>query len=296
MEFKEQLRIEQELINQELEKNLFKGEKNAEGLNNAVEYSLMSTAKRLRPILIIESYKLFKDDYEKCLPYAIAMEMTHTFSLIHDDLPAIDNDDYRRGRLTCHKKFSESTAILAGDSLLNHSYMIISDDILKTTEQDELRRKIQVLNEFTNSINKMILGEYADIECEGKIISKEQVDYIHNNKTGAFFTYCLRAGAILANANEEQLNSITNYSKNIGLAFQIKDDILSETGDARIIGKPVGNDRINGKATYVTMFGLEKSQEFLNETIENAIRNLSIFGNKSEFLKNLAIYIKDRNK
>lgn len=296
MEFKEKLKKYQEIVNKELNKYVIKDNCYEAVLNEAIEYSLISNAKRLRPILIIESYKLFREDYEKCLPFSVAMEMTHTFSLIHDDLPGIDNDDYRRGRLTNHKKYNEATAILAGDSLLNRAYMIISDQIEESNDTEEMRKRIRVFNEFSKAVNRMIIGEYVDTECEGKNISDDELDYIHNNKTGAFFKYCIRAGAILAGAQEKDIEELTQYAEKIGLAFQIKDDILSETGDSQIMGKPVGNDKERGKVTYVTKFGLEKAQEYLEEIINEALEKLNKYGDKANFLKELAIYIKDRNK
>ncbi len=295
MNFKEKLRDNQELVNQEINKYIKKENLPEITLNEAIEYSLMSSAKRLRPTLIIETYKLFKNDYEKCLPFAVSMEMTHTFSLIHDDLPGIDNDDYRRGRLTIHKMYNEATAILAGDSLMNNSYRIIANEINNSENIDQMKKKIRVLNEFSCAIDEMIIGEYLDTECEGKEISKEKLDYIHNKKTASFFKYCVRAGAILAEASEEDIDNLTLYAEKIGLEFQIKDDILSEIGDSKIMGKPVGNDKAMNKITYVTKFGVEKAQEYLEKTTNEALRTLETYGNKAEFLKELAIYIKDRN-
>ncbi len=296
MDFKEQLKKYQEIVNIELDKYLTKQECPEKVLNQAIEYSLISTAKRLRPILILQSYKIFREDYEECLPFAVAMEMVHTFSLIHDDLPGIDNDDYRRGRLTNHKKYNEATAILAGDSLLNHAYMIIANEVAQANNCEEAKRKMQVLNEFADAINKMIIGEYLDTECQGTQISKDELDNIHNNKTGAFFIYCVRAGAILAGASEEEINKLTIYGEKIGLAFQVKDDILSATGDAKIMGKPVGRDEEMNKATYVTKFGVDKSRELLENITNEAVEALNDYKEKAEFLRELAIYIKERNK
>ena len=295
MNFKEKLRDNQELVNQEINKYIKKENLPEITLNEAIEYSLMSSAKRLRPTLIIETYKLFKNDYEKCLPFAVSMEMTHTFALIHDDLPGIDNDDYRRGRLTIHKMYNEATAILAGDSLMNNSYRIIANEINNSENIDQMKKKIRVLNEFSCAIDEMIIGEYLDTECEGKEISKEKLDYIHNKKTASFFKYCVRAGAILAEASEEDIDNLTLYAEKIGLEFQIKDDILSEIGDSKIMGKPVGNDKAKNKVTYVTKFGVEKAKQYLEETTNEALKTLESYGNKAEFLKELAIYIKDRN-
>lgn len=294
MEFKEQLKEYQKLVNTELEKYIKRDKCPEEILNNAMEYSLMAGGKRLRPILAIASYKLFKDDIEKVMPYAIAMEAVHNFSLIHDDLPAIDNDDFRHGKPTNHKKFGESTAILAGDGLLNVAFIIISEDLKKSNTAD-LPSKIRVFNEFSIAIDRMIAGEYLDTEAEGKEISDEMLEYIHNNKTAAFLKHSVRMGAILANVSEEYLEKLTKYSENIGLAFQIKDDILSEEGDEKILGKPVGNDKELKKCTYVSKYGLDGAKERLNKITNEAIEIVNEFNN-SEFLIELALYIKNRNK
>lgn len=296
MNFKEKLKEYQDIINYELNKYLIKEECYEKVLNESTEYSLMSNAKRLRPILMLESYRLFRDDYERCLPYAVAIEMTHTFSLIHDDLPGIDDDDYRRGRLTNHKKYNEATAILTGDSLLNRSYMIIAKEIENAIDYEDAKRKTRILNEFSKAIDNMIVGEYLDTECEGKQIKKEELDYIHNNKTAAFFKYCVRAGSILAGATEDEIENLTNYAEKIGLEFQIRDDILSEIGDAKIMGKPVGNDKELKKATYVTIFGLEKAEKYLESITSQALESIKCHEEKADFLRDLAIYIKDRNK
>ena len=297
MDFKEELKKYQQQINQELEKYVQKEKCPEEILNNSMEYSLMAGGKRLRPILVVATYKLFKQNIEKCMPYAVAIEMIHNFSLIHDDLPGIDNDDLRHGKLTNHKKFNEATAILAGDGLLNHAYMIISDDLTKSkNNSEELNNKIKVLKEYTNAVDRMIAGEYVDTEVEGKLISEEELKYIHKNKTGAMLKASVKAGGILANCSEEELQKLTNYADKIGLAFQIKDDILSEEGNEEILGKPVGNDKKAKKCTYVSQYGLEKSKEILETTIEEAIEAINEYGEKAEFLKELALYIKNRNK
>ena len=295
MEFKNKLIEYQEIVEKELEKNIRKNKCLEERLNKSMEYSLMAGGKRLRPILVIATYELFKKDIEKCFPYAVAIEMVHTFSLIHDDLPGIDNDDLRRGKPTNHKKFDEATAILAGDALLNNSYMIISEDIKKSSNE-EIQNKLKIFNEFSYAIDRMIAGEYVDTEFEGKKIEKEELEYIHKNKTGALIKLPVRMGAILANASEEELEELSNYADKIGLAFQIKDDILSEVGDEKILGKPVGNDKELEKCTYVSKYGLEGAKNILNEITDEAIQILDKYGEKAEFLKQLVLYIKNRNK
>ncbi len=293
MDFKLELKKYQELINEELTKHLRKEAVPESILNHSVEYSLMAGGKRLRPILMLKTYQLFNENIENCMPFAIAMEMIHNFSLIHDDLPGIDNDDFRHGKLTNHKKFNEATAILAGDSLLNQAYIVISKSLL---QEQQLERKIRALSEFTHSVDRMIAGEYVDTEYEGKQISHEYLEYIHNNKTGALLKACCRIGAILAGAQEEDIENITEYANYIGLAFQIKDDILSEIGDEKVLGKPTGNDKEKGKCTYVTKYGLEESQKKLEVLTKEAIKRTEKYGEKGEFLKELALYMMGRNK
>lgn len=296
MDFKEELKKYQNIIEQEL--NKYRRDKKCpeKTLNKSMEYSLMAGGKRLRPILILATYNIFKDDGKVCMPYAVAIEMIHNFSLIHDDLPAIDNDDFRHGKLTNHKKFNESTAILAGDGLMNYAYYVISEDLKNTTDVQELKIKINIFNELTVAIDRMIAGEQVDTEFEGKPISSDYLEYMHKNKTGALIRVCVRIGAILGGASEEQLEELTSYAEKIGLAFQIKDDILAEEGDEAITGKPVGNDREKNKCTYVTKYGLQQAKEILNKIISEAVEITEKHGQKGEFLKELAIYIKERNK
>lgn len=295
MEFKEQLKKYQKQVNSELEKYLRKQEVPEKMLNKSMEYSLMAGGKRLRPILVIATYEIFRKDIEKCMPYAVAIEMVHNFSLIHDDLPAIDNDDLRHGKPTNHKKFNEATAILAGDGLLNYAYMVISVD-LKNTKQEDFENKLKVFNEFSLAVDRMIAGEYIDTEYEGKQITDEYLEYIHKNKTGVLLKLCVRMGAILANSNITDLEKLTRYAEKIGLAFQIKDDILSEEGNEEVLGKPVGNDKELEKCTYVSKYGLQGAKEILEKITKEAIDELKEYGDKAEFLKELALYIKNRNK
>ena len=295
MDFKAELKKYQEIVEKELDKYVRKDKCIEETLNKSMEYSLMGGGKRLRPILVIATYQLFKNDIEKCMPYAVAIEMVHNFSLIHDDLPGIDNDDFRHGRQTNHKKFNEATAILAGAGLLNSAYIVISEELQKS-KQEELKEKLKIFNEFSLAVDRMIAGEYIDTEYEGKEISTEYLDYIHINKTGALLKLCVRMGAILGKASKEELQELSNYADKIGLAFQIKDDILSEEGDEKILGKPVGNDKKRKKCTYVSKYGLQESKQRLEKITQEAIKSLDKFGEKAEFLRELALYIQNRNK
>ena len=296
MEFKQELASYQEIINNELEKYLRKQECPEKVLNQSMEYSLMAGGKRLRPILMLDVYKIFNQDYEPCMPYAVAMEMIHNFSLIHDDLPGIDNDDFRHGKQTNLKKFNEATAILAGDGLLNGAYQVLSKNILEDQDESMQKQKIQAFKELADATDRMIAGEYVDTEFEGKAISSDYLEYIHKNKTGALLRASARIGAILANAPEKDLKKITKYAEIIGLTFQIKDDILSAVGDEKILGKPVGNDAKRGKCTYVTKYGLETAEKMLEELTNEAVKIANSYSKKGEFIKNLAIYIETRIK
>ena len=296
MDFKEELKKYQKIIENELAKYIKDKNCPEKTLNDSMEYSLMAGGKRIRPILILSTYQIFKDNIECCMPYAVAIEMIHNFSLIHDDLPAIDNDDFRHGKLTNHKRFNESTAILAGDGLMNYAYYVISEDLKNTTDVQELKIKINIFNELTVAIDRMIAGEQVDTEFEGKPISSDYLEYMHKNITGALIRLCVRIGAMLGGATEEQLEELTSYAEKIGIAFQIKDDILSEEGDEAITGKPVGNDREKNKCTYVTKYGLEEAKSILNKITEEALEIIEEHEENGEFLKELALYIKNRNK
>ena len=296
MEIKEELKKYQEIINNELEKQIQVSSNMEKILYESMNYSLLAGGKRIRPILVLATYQLFKKDYKICIPYAIALEMIHNFILIHDDLPGIDNDDFRHGKLTNHKKYNEATAILAGDALFNKGYNIISEDLKNTSDQKEISKKLKIFNEFTIAVGKMIDGEYIDTEFEGKKITNQELKYIHSHKTGELLKLPVRMGAILGDATEKELEAVTKYAENIGLAFQIKDDILSEEGDEKVLGKPVGNDKKMEKCTYVSQYGLQGAKEELEKVTKEAIKCLLIFKEKSEFLKELAIYISERNK
>ena len=293
MNFKNKLEEYVNIINNEIEKNIIKDDVIEKKLNQSIEYSLMAGGKRIRPILIMTSYQLFKKDYEKVFPFAVAMEMIHNFSLIHDDLPGIDNDDFRHGKPTNHKAFNEATAILTGDSLLNKAYLMISKELSNNNEN--IAQKLEALKELANATDRMIIGEYVDTEFEGQKISDEYLEYMHKNKTGALICASVRIGAILANATQNDLEKLTEYGECIGLAFQIKDDILDITGDVKELGKPIGNDIEKNKSTFITKYGLEESINKLNQVIDKAISIIEKYEN-GEFLKELALYIRDRKK
>lgn len=258
----------------------------------AMRYSLMAGGKRLRPILMLEVAKLFGKDWEDVKEFACALEMIHTYSLIHDDLPAMDNDDLRRGMPTNHIRFSESTAILAGDALLNKAFEVAltathldSDIIIKAT---------QVLS-HSSGTEGMIGGQIVDIASEGKSISIDTLKYIHSLKTGAIIKSACVIGAIISGADESQINAIDEYAINLGIAFQIRDDILDVTGTAEELGKPIGSDVDLNKSTYVSLCGIEKSIELVKEYSDKAKDALKIFGDKSAFLIEFTDYLINRN-
>lgn len=225
----------------------------------SMRYSLLAGGKRLRPILCLETCKVLCGSYEQAIPTACAIEMLHTQSLIHDDLPCMDNDDYRRGKLTNHKKFSESTAVLAGDALLSFAPQII---IQKTPESVAAQTVLKVLEEFLVSAGaeKLIAGQVVDIDSEGKQIDKKTLTFIHENKTGALFKLSIRAGAILGNADEKMIQALTMFAEKFGLAFQIMDDILDVTSTLEELGKTPGKDALEEKATYVSLYGLDEAK------------------------------------
>jgi geranylgeranyl diphosphate synthase, type II len=260
----------------------------------AMNYSLSAGGKRLRPLITLEACKIVGGSEEDAMPFAVAIEMIHTYSLVHDDLPALDNDDLRRGRPTNHKVYGESMAILAGDALLNYAFeTMLSNSINKK----DSNRYLKAINEIAKSsgIYGMIGGQVVDIESENKIINKEKLDFIHMNKTAAIIIGCMRAGAIIGGAEDDELEDITKYARNIGLGFQIVDDILDIVGDESKLGKNIGSDVENNKSTYPSLFGLQKSKELAKELIEEAKDCVARFDGRDEFLKGLADYIVDRD-
>lgn len=259
----------------------------------AMNYSLKAGGKRLRPILTLEACKIVGGKEEDAIPFAVAIEMIHTYSLIHDDLPALDNDDLRRGRPTNHKVYGDAMAILAGDGLLNYAFEIM---LRESIGKENPAKYLNAINEIAKAsgVYGMIGGQVVDIESEDKKIDMEKLDFIHLNKTAAIIVGCMRAGAIIGDATEEQLDNITKYATNIGLSFQIVDDILDIVGDEAKLGKKVGSDIDNNKSTYPSLIGLEKSKQIANDLIEEAKTKISYMDGSNEFLNGLAEYIIDR--
>lgn len=293
LEFKNVLKEKSNYIDDLLKKYMPKEEGHQKIIMEAMNYSLKAGGKRLRPILTLEACKIVGGDEKECIPFAIAIEMIHTYSLIHDDLPALDNDDLRRGRKTNHIVYGEDMAILAGDALLNYAFEIM---LSSSIDKENPKKYLKAINEIAKSsgIYGMIGGQVVDIQSENKKITKEKLDYIHHNKTAAIIIGCMRAGAIIGCADDEDLNRISKYAKNIGLAFQIIDDILDIVGDESKLGKNIGSDIDNHKSTYPSILGLEKSREIAYDLIKEAKDSISFIGQDTKFLDDLADYIIDR--
>ncbi len=262
-------------------------------LCESMKYSLMAGGKRLRPIMLMAAADAVGAKGTDYLTTGCAMEMIHTYSLIHDDLPAMDDDDYRRGKLTNHKVYGAGMATLAGDALLTLAF-----EVMLRQQGVSAETLVQVVREISQAAGPdgMGGGQALDLESEGKQISMETMKKIHLGKTGALFRAAIRSGAILGGASEEALQALTVYADNFGLAFQITDDILDVIGDEKVIGKPVGSDEKNHKSTYVTLTSLEEAQRLAQEAVDTAIDALKIFGEEADFLRELVAYLMKRNK
>lgn len=264
----------------------------------AMNYSLMAGGKRLRPMMMQETYRLFGGSGTVIEPFMAAIEMIHTYSLVHDDLPAMDNDEYRRGRKTTHAVYGEALGILAGDGLLNYAF----ETALKAFEEPgtdlQLTARAMAVLARKAGVYGMIGGQTADIEAEEQTapLTREQLLYIHENKTAALIQASMMVGAILAGATREEIDRIEKCAYNIGIAFQIQDDILDVIGDSEELGKPVGSDEKNHKQTYVTLNGLVPSQEEVRALSEEAVKILDEIHGDGEFLKQLIIMLIDRRK
>jgi len=260
-------------------------------LNESMHYSLNAGGKRIRPVLALASAEAVSGNPETILGAAAALELIHTYSLIHDDLPAMDNDDYRRGRLSNHKVFGDAQAILAGDALLTYAFELLADSELGQPE-----RQLRIIREVAVAAGKdgMVGGQVADLAGEGRILSLNEIEEIHKAKTGALLTVSARLGGILAGGTEEQVRALTDYAQALGLAFQIKDDILDIVGDSETLGKPTGSDLRQGKSTYVSLLGLDGAGHQLHTQILKAQSALKPFNEGAIFLNELALYIEER--
>lgn len=296
MSFELWLNNKVEIVEKALKDNFIRNENRQKLIYDAMEYSLFAGGKRLRSVIMLGVNEIFSRDYKSVLPFACAMEMIHTYSLIHDDLPSMDNDDYRRGKLSNHKKFGEAAAILAGDGLLNMAFEVMSRESLKLdTDKELLLKAISIIAESSGS-EGMIGGQIVDMFCEESINDISDLEYLQRHKTGAIIKSSAAVGALLGGASETEIKTIEKFADNLGLAFQIQDDILDVEGSAEKLGKPVGSDESNNKKTYVSMLGLEEAKKLQKKLTNEAIGALGIFGEKSEMLIELCKYLLVREK
>ncbi len=296
MNFREELEERTRNAEDIIRKYLPKEEGFSVNLIKAMNYSMEAGGKRLRPILLGEMYKVCGGTGELAEPFMAGIEMIHTHSLIHDDLPAIDNDQYRRGKKTTHVVFGESAAILAGDALLNYAYETAFKSFSLAENEEELKktaRALEILGKKTG-IYGMLGGQGADVENDGKPLTREMVDYIYVNKTSALIEASLMTGAALAGI--EELTDVESIGRKIGLAFQIQDDILDVTGNEKELGKPVGSDEKNHKTTYVTLEGMEKAGQEVQRLTEEALELLSQLPGDKSFLRELFLFLCTRRK
>ncbi|MFA5524029.1 MAG: polyprenyl synthetase family protein [Tissierellales bacterium] len=296
MKITEELTKFKKIIDTELEKAIPNRDIMQKKIFEAMRYSICNGGKRLRPILTLKTCEMISGSYEEALKIALGIEMIHTYSLIHDDLPAMDNDDFRRGKHTNHIVFGEDIAILAGDGLLNYAYETMLDGI--PLSKDNYGRHILAIKEVSRSagIFGMIGGQTVDIQLDDNIVEKEKLEFIHRNKTSALIEASIVSGAIIAGANQEQIEYLRAYGQAIGLCFQIRDDILDKIGDEKLIGKKIGSDEINHKLTYLSLYGMDNSINEIQKLNIKAIEWLSIFNEEeSLFFRELANYLSYRN-
>ena len=296
MELKQYLHSKKLEVEKALEELMFPEEGLLSGHVASIRYSLFAGGKRIRPVLCLASAEALAVDPTPYLPIACSLECIHTYSLIHDDLPAMDNDDLRRGKPSNHKVFGEAEAILAGDGLLTFAFELLSNtDISGTINSDDRVRIIQIIAQAVGS-QGMVGGQALDIESEGKSIPFETLQYLHSCKTGALITASVQTGAVIGQASQSQFEALTVYGKAVGLAFQIVDDLLDVEGTEEELGKAVGADAALNKATYPSLFGVEETRKKAIAAVDNALAALEGFDEKADYLRELAKYIYSRTR
>ncbi len=287
---KKDMKEKQELVNIILDRYLPRKDEYPKNLHKAIRYSVFAGGKRLRPYLTMLAWQLYQPDPEPITPVAAAIEMIHTFSLIHDDLPDIDNDEYRRGKKSCHALFGEGDALLAGDALLLGAFELV------TYADISAEHRVQFIRELAHicGIKGLIAGQMLDIESEGKAVNKKTLQFIHENKTAKLINICLRFGALAAGASESDLAIIDDYGQNLGLVYQIVDDLLDIEGTQEELGKSIGKDAEVQKATFPSVYGIEESKRMARELTEKAKQSIGRLGDKSTLLQVLADYLLTR--
>lgn len=294
MSFKEELQKRTAEIEEILKKYLPEETGFQKTVLEAMNYSVTAGGKRLRPMLMQETYRMFGGSGRVIEPFMAAIEMIHTYSLVHDDLPAMDNDEYRRGRKTTHAVYGEALGILAGDALLNYAFETAAG-ALSQELNERTARAIQVLAEKAG-IYGMIGGQVVDVESEGQAVSKEKLDFIYRLKTSALIESSMMIGALLAGASEEEVDKIRRTAQDVGLAFQIQDDILDVTSTLEVLGKPIHSDEKNEKTTYVTLEGLKQAKQDVEEISKRALATLASLGRENPFLEELITMLITREK
>ena len=296
--FQDELKKRTEEIEAVLKSYLPREEGFAKTMAQAMNYSVLAGGKRLRPMLILETSRMFGGEDKLAYPFMAAMEMIHTHSLVHDDLPAIDNDDYRRGRLTTHKVYGEAMGVLSGVALLNYAYEVMLTAFDLAEDEKARARVIKALKVMSHKtgLYGMLGGQSVDVENDGKPMSREMINYIYENKTSALIEGSMMAGAILGGASAEEVAVVEKAASGIGLAFQIQDDILDVTSTAEELGKPIHSDEKNHKTTYVTLMGIEKALQQVAELSEEAVKLLEGLNKKNEFLFTLVKELVGRRK
>jgi len=293
MDLKAYLRDKRALVDEALKSVFPEPQGPSADLVRAMTYSLFAGGKRLRPILCIGGAEAVGKEGGAVLPFACSLELIHTYSLIHDDLPVMDNDDLRRGKPTNHKVFGEAVALLAGDGLLTEAFRLMAGT--SGVDPRSLLRVIQLVGSAAG-YEGMVGGQVVDIQSEGKRVDPSLVDYIHSHKTGALIHASVTSGAILGQGTEEQVKAISSYGDKIGLAFQIADDILDVEGDSKTMGKVVGGDARKKKITFPAAVGLQKAKEIQNGLVEEAVVALKAFGAEADPLRSIAVYIIERKR
>ncbi len=294
-DLKKYINVKSRIVNDTLEK-ILQNFRQGETINKAMRYSLMAGGKRIRPVLCLAAAEAVDGKPEDALTAACAMEMIHTYSLIHDDLPAMDDDELRRGKPTCHVAFDEATAILAGDALLTLAFEILSS--VPHENGDQAAKWLHVIRiiAIAAGCQGMIQGQMLDIAAEGRNLNVSELESMHTLKTGALIDASLQCGALLAGADKAQLGFLKTYARNIGLAFQVADDILNVEGNPAVMGKAVGTDVLHEKSTYPSILGLEASKQFAQKLVRQALQTLETFDNKAEPLRAMATYIVERKR
>jgi len=293
MHLEQYMQERRRLVEDALDRLLPSSTEPPERLHEAIRYSVLSPGKRLRPILALSATEAVGGDIEPVLPAACALECVHAFSLIHDDLPCMDNDDYRRGRPTNHVVYGEAMALLAGDALLALAFELLAS--CTACPPERVAQALRRLAEASGT-KGMVGGQVADMEYQGRDVDAATLRYIHSRKTGALLTASVCIGALLAGGNEKQIAALDQYGRHVGLAFQIADDILDVVGDQEKLGKPVGSDERHTKATYPRVFGVSQSRVMARREAEEAVRALAAFGPEADPLREMARFVVERDK